>query len=111
MTNLDDQLQTLSIEELASMQRRVDNLLKARHAKVREAAVAEMEALALKAGLRIDIRDRAASAPGGGPGRAPARFRHPDDPAATWSGRGRVPRWLREFERAGRARDEFAISA
>lgn len=28
---------------------------------------------------------------------------------ATWSGRGRVPRWLAAHEAAGRAREEFAV--
>ena len=40
---------------------------------------------------------------------APARYRHPDDPSRTWSGRGRMPHWLRDAEASGRSRQEFEI--
>lgn len=33
---------------------------------------------------------------------APLKFRHPDQPALVWSGRGKTPLWIRELERAGR---------
>lgn len=37
------------------------------------------------------------------------RFRNPNSPNQTWSGRGKKPRWLREQLAAGRAVDEFKI--
>lgn len=37
-----------------------------------------------------------------------AKYRDPES-KATWSGRGRVPRWLAAHEAAGRAREEFAV--
>jgi len=33
---------------------------------------------------------------------APLKFRHPDQPALVWSGRGKSPLWIRELERQGR---------
>ena len=43
--------------------------------------------------------------------RAPAvpKFRNPDDPAKTWSGRGRKPRWLQERLENGEELEKFAI--
>jgi len=38
------------------------------------------------------------------------KYRNPDDPSITWSGRGRHPRWLSELLAAGRAIDEFRIA-
>ncbi|MCK1316911.1 H-NS family nucleoid-associated regulatory protein, partial [Bradyrhizobium sp. 23] len=35
--------------------------------------------------------------------------RNPKNPAETWSGRGRLPRWLRPQLRAGRKLDDFLI--
>ncbi|WFU20440.1 H-NS histone family protein [Bradyrhizobium sp. CB3481] len=37
------------------------------------------------------------------------RFRNPDNPAETWSGRGKLPRWLATLIASGRNRDEFRI--
>lgn len=37
-----------------------------------------------------------------------AKYRNPAN-SDTWSGRGRVPRWLAALEGAGRKREEFAV--
>ena len=37
------------------------------------------------------------------------KYRNPKNPAETWSGRGRQPRWLRPQLRSGRDLDEFLI--
>jgi DNA-binding protein H-NS len=49
-----------------------------------------------------------------GPGRRPypkveAKFRNPDNPSETWSGRGKTPRWLARLIATGRKIDEFRI--
>jgi DNA-binding protein H-NS len=38
-----------------------------------------------------------------------AKFRNPDNPSDTWSGRGKTPRWLVRLIAAGRKLDEFRI--
>ena len=37
------------------------------------------------------------------------KYRNPADPAETWAGRGRQPRWLTEQLRSGRKLDDFRI--
>ncbi|GFE65560.1 H-NS histone family protein [Litoreibacter roseus] len=37
------------------------------------------------------------------------KFRHPENPALTWSGRGPRPKWLKEALEAGKSIDDFAI--
>jgi DNA-binding protein H-NS len=37
------------------------------------------------------------------------KYRNPKNPAETWSGRGRLPRWLRPKLRGGRDLDDFLI--
>jgi DNA-binding protein H-NS len=34
--------------------------------------------------------------------KAPLKFRHPEQPALVWSGRGKTPAWVRELEKLGR---------
>lgn len=44
------------------------------------------------------------------PSRGPVAAKYRDaDSGQTWSGRGRVPRWLVAFEQAGRMREEFRV--
>jgi DNA-binding protein H-NS len=43
-----------------------------------------------------------------GPASAP-RFRNPENPEQTWSGRGRRPRWVHDAEAAGRSLEEMRI--
>jgi DNA-binding protein H-NS len=38
------------------------------------------------------------------------KYRNPDQPSETWSGRGKRPRWLTAALTAGRTIDEFMIS-
>jgi DNA-binding protein H-NS len=38
----------------------------------------------------------------------PVKFRNPET-GETWSGRGRLPKWVENAEKAGRKRDEFAV--
>ena len=38
-----------------------------------------------------------------------AKYRNPNEPSETWSGRGKQPRWLTAALKAGRTIDEFVI--
>ena len=42
-------------------------------------------------------------------GNLPPKFRHPEDPSKTWSGRGRKPQWLRDLEAQGHSADEYKV--
>jgi DNA-binding protein H-NS len=39
------------------------------------------------------------------------KFRNPADPAETWAGRGRQPRWVTEQLRSGKKLDDFRIQS
>lgn len=41
---------------------------------------------------------------------AKPKYRNPDDPSATWSGRGKPPVWLQDKLDAGAAKEDFAIA-
>jgi DNA-binding protein H-NS len=45
------------------------------------------------------------------PTRAPAaaKYRHPENPSLTWSGRGRKPLWFVAALEAGKSADDLAI--
>jgi DNA-binding protein H-NS len=38
------------------------------------------------------------------------KYKHPENPALTWSGRGRQPGWFKEAVEAGHSRDQLLIA-
>lgn len=79
----------------------------------------EHEVTLAEVGEALGKRPRGRPAKSGGAAAKPAVRRRAKavvkyrDPAsgATWSGRGRAPRWIVEAEQAGRSRGEFAATA
>lgn len=37
------------------------------------------------------------------------KYRHPEDPSLTWTGRGNKPRWVKDWIDAGRSLQEIAV--
>lgn len=70
--------------------------------------VADLQAAAPKAPARG--RKKGAAKPAAAKGKVEAKFRDAAT-GATWTGRGKTPRWLVDAEAAGRNREEFRIAA
>lgn len=45
----------------------------------------------------------------GGAVKAPAKYRHPENPSKTWSGRGRQPGWYKDAIESGKTPEDLAI--
>jgi len=41
--------------------------------------------------------------------KVPVKYRHPEDPEKTWTGRGVMPTWLQALINAGHDRSEFEV--
>ena len=85
-------LAALDREDLLQLQKDVDRALRSYDKRRRDAALAEMEAVAQKHGLSL----KELVQPGPGRPVAAPKYRHPDTPELTWSGRGRQPAWYKE---------------
>jgi DNA-binding protein H-NS len=100
-------VEKMSLEDLRALAREIEkankkseslNLKKARDAA--EAAAREYGFSLLEiTGSRVSNLKRDPSE---------ARYRNPDDPQQTWSGRGRQPQWFKEAIASGRAPSEMA---
>ena len=106
-------LESLPDEELEQLIEKAQAVLAQRlHSRIEE-----LRLLARRAGFEVSVsrigetgergRSRAAAAPGRKP--VEAKYRNPDKPSETWSGRGREPKWLAEKLAAGQPRDNFLI--
>ena len=102
-------LSKYSSEELRQLQSDIDSELKSRRREDAKLAQKELKSVAEKYGFSLnDLVGGAASKGTGKPGTV--RFRHPDDPSKVWSGRGRKPVWIKEWEQGGRSLEKLRVA-
>ena len=110
LTQIATDLAELSLNELLDLQRRVAVAMVERRQTERADLMAKLTALAAEAGLRLDdvlgLRDgRSASK-----ALSPPKYRNPENPEQTWTGRGRKPLWLvAQLQKRGATIKDFAI--
>lgn len=105
-------LKQLSAKELLELSREAIALAEAKKDDEKKALRARIIEQIHDAGYTLDDIFPGASplkSKASGKSQAEAKYRHPEDPALTWSGRGRKPNWLAAEEAAGRALSEFLI--
>jgi DNA-binding protein H-NS len=103
----DIDLGALSLPELKKLERDVVKAIATFEERQKAEARAEAEAVAKKFGFAlVELVDVAAPKKKAAPG---AKYRHPENPSITWSGRGRKPGWISEGLAAGKTLADFAI--
>ena len=104
----DYDLEALSLGEQKKLQKDVAKAISTFEDRQKAEARAKVEALAREMGYSlaelVGTETKSARAP------AAAKYRHPENPALTWSGRGRKPQWFVEALEAGRTASDLAIS-
>ena len=100
-------LDKLSLKELQQLSKDVDAAIVAARKANRKAAIDAANKAAAKHGFTLDELSGKAKTSAKTP--APAKYAHPDNPSATWSGRGRQPNWIKEALAAGKSLDDFLI--
>lgn len=102
----DTDLNALSIRDLKQLQKDVEKAIASYEERKKAEARAELEAKAKEMGytlaelMTLEVKKT----------RAPvqAKYRHPENPALTWSGRGRKPQWFAEALAAGKSPEDLA---
>jgi DNA-binding protein H-NS len=105
-SNID--LSKLSLEELESLAKDIETEVTTRRQAERERVLGQMRELAASLGLTLEEVVRLERGRGGAGGAQP-KYRHPDDPSLTWSGRGKRPAWVNEALAAGKSLEDLAI--
>ena len=101
-------LDTMSLKELKKLQKEIVRAIDAAEQRQKASAREQVEALAKKLGYTLaELTEGKAK-----PNRAPTmpKYRHPENPALTWSGRGRKPQWFVEVMAAGIKVEDLAIA-
>jgi DNA-binding protein H-NS len=100
-------LNALSLKELKELQARVTKAVATFEDRRKKEALAELEDRARQMGFNLSEFFGAAPARKRAP--AVAKYANPANPADTWSGRGRKPRWFEEAVKAGKSADDLTI--
>ena len=71
----------------------------------------EIDGMLAREGLSIEdiYAAKAGRRNGAGRTKGPAKYRHPENPEKTWSGRGRQPAWYKEAVNSGKSREDLEI--
>ena len=103
----DDNLEALSLSELKKMQNDVAKATSTFEDRQKAEDRAKVNAFAKELGYSVaelvGAEVKTPRAP------APAKYRHPENPTLTWSGRGCRPQGLNEALAAGRTPEDMAI--
>ena len=101
-------LDALSVKELVELRADLDTTIARRKQTEKVELRRKMAELAAGRGLSLaDVFSTGKSRKGRV---VAAKYRNPDNPAETWTGRGRPPRWLQAKVKKGAKRDDFLIA-
>ncbi len=99
-----------SPEELQQLIAEAQAQLKVTQRRQHKEVIAKIKELADSIGATVDIHEHSEKeASKKVVAKAAIKYRHPDDPTKTWTGRGMRPKWLVELVNAGRDQHEFLI--
>jgi DNA-binding protein H-NS len=103
----DFNLEAMSLKELRQMQKDLAKAISTYEDRQKAEARAKLDAIAKEMGYSladlIGAEVKATSAP------TVAKYRHPENAAVTWSGRGRKPQWFADHVNAGKDPGLLAI--
>lgn len=98
----------LPLKELLDLEIRVKKAVVVAREREKGEVRQEMMALAAKRGLSLS--EILGSGRGGGKGgKVAVKYRNPDNPDDTWTGRGRQPKWLVAALKKGAKLNDFAL--
>jgi DNA-binding protein H-NS len=106
-------ISNLSLADLRNLQEQIKQELVDREAQEIQKAREQILAIAQSVGLPLEDLMAKTSKSGtkkGSSGPVAVRFQHPDDAGQQWTGRGRQPRWVKEWVEGGKSLDALRVS-
>lgn len=99
-------LSNMSLGDLRNLQDQIKQEMKKREHQ--EVAKAREQILAIAQSVGVPLKDLLASSRGKGTSVA-VRYRHPDNASQQWTGRGRQPKWVKEWVEGGKSLDKLRV--
>ena len=105
-------LSNMSLGDLRNLQEQIKQEMKKREHQEVQKAREQIVAIAQSVGVPLKdliASGRGAKATAGGTGSVAVRYRHPDDASQQWTGRGRPPKWVKEWVEGGKSIDQLRV--
>ncbi|MEC5159662.1 MULTISPECIES: H-NS histone family protein [unclassified Janthinobacterium] len=100
-------LSNMSAPELRNLQDKIKQEMKKR--EHRDIAKAREQILAIAQSVGIPLKELVASGVRAKTGSVAVRYRHPDDESQQWTGRGRQPKWVKQWTDSGKSIDLLRV--
>lgn len=105
----DIDLDGMSRDDLMKLRKDLDKAIENYETRRKQEAIAAAEAAAREAGYSLsELMGGAQKAKGKGKVNPP-KYRHPENPDITWTGKGRQPAWIKDAVESGKSLDDFLI--
>lgn len=98
----------MNVEELQDLQKQVAEAIVVKQRQARSEVKKQIRDLAQKNGTTVEALFGVKTGRKG-KGSVAAKYCNPANPAETWSGRGRMPRWLQQKIQGGAQKSDFLI--
>lgn len=104
------ELSKLSLAELKNLLISIPVEIKKREKDEKTKALKELEAFAAERGFRLEeLLGSGTIKAKKDKGTVAVKYRHPLSPDLTWTGRGRQPKWIAEFQATGGILTQLAV--
>lgn len=100
-------LSNMSLGDLRNLQEQIKQEMKKREQQ--EVQKAREQILAIAQSVGVPIKDLIAAGRGNKAGSVAVRYRHPDNANNQWTGRGRQPKWVKEWVESGKSLDKLRV--
>ncbi|QYX58705.1 H-NS histone family protein [Roseovarius sp. SCSIO 43702] len=107
----------MELDDLKRIQLATEKQIEKRKKQARAEALQKMREVAREIGVDFEtlmkehfgVEGKQNSAGGRKKTKVAPKYRHPENPELTWTGRGRQPRWIKEHLESGGNVDDFLI--
>lgn len=105
-------LSNMSLGDLRNLQEQIKQEMKKReHQEVQKA---REQILAIAQSVGVPLKDLISTSSRGGaktanPGSVAVRYRNPENASQQWTGRGRQPKWVKEWVEGGNSLDKLRV--
>jgi DNA-binding protein H-NS len=99
-------LSNMSVGDLRNLQDQIKQEMKKREQQ--DVQKAREQILAIAQSVGVPLKDLI-STTRGKTGTVAVRYRHPDNATQQWTGRGRQPKWVKEWVEGGKSLDKLRV--